>query len=152
MLYQNLAAGWPQVVESGVLAEPFSTISSIARVDYRDVAEVAAIALTEDRLLNGTFELSADGGKNREEVVAIASQVSSRRIKAVAADFEDWYAKARLPYNDQQKQQLAAMYMHYDQHGLRSNPFTLRAILGHEPRSLKDFFADLVVGKPAPGS
>ncbi|WP_428375306.1 NmrA family NAD(P)-binding protein [Lichenicoccus sp.] len=152
VLYQNLAAGWPKLVESGVLAEPFSTISPIARVDYRDVAEVSAIALTEDRLLNGTFELSADGGMNREAVAAIAGQVSGRRIKAVAADFEDWFAKAHLPYDDQQKQQLAAMYAHYDQHGLRSNPFTLRAILGREPRSLHAFFADLVASKAALGS
>ncbi len=148
VLYQNLAAAWPAALESGVLAEPFSSASLIARVDYRDIAEVAAIALTEDRLLNGTFELSADSGKNREEVAAIASQASGRSIKAVAADFEGWFAKAHLPYNDKQKQQLAAMYAHYDQHGLRSNPLTLRTILEREPRLMHGFFADLVAGKP----
>lgn len=148
VLYQNLAAGWPVVMKSGVLAEPFSVTARIARVDYRDIAEVAAIALTEDRLLNGVFELSADSGKTREEVAATASKVSGRTIRAAAPGFEDWAAKADLHYDAEQKQQLAAMYAHYDQHGLLGNPLTLRAILGREPRSMHDFFADLVAGTP----
>ena len=148
VLYQNLAAGWPAVIESGVLAEPFSVAARIARVDYRDVAEVAAIALTEDLLLNGAFELSADGGQNREEVAAIASKVSGRTISAAAPSFEEWAAKAGLPYNAAQRQQLAAMYANYDQHGLLGNPFTLRSILGREPRSMHDFFNDLMAGTP----
>ncbi|WP_428488356.1 NmrA family NAD(P)-binding protein [Rhodopila sp.] len=148
VLYQNLAAAWPTVIKSGVLAEPFSSTARIARVDYRDVAEVAAIALTEDLLLNGTFELSADGGQNREQVAATASQVSGRTIKAAAPSFEEWVAKAHLPYNAEQKRQLGAMYAHYDQHGLLGNPFTLRTILGREPRSMHEFFADLMDGTP----
>ncbi len=148
VLYQNLAAAWPATLGSGVLAEPFSQTARIARVDYRDVAEVAAIALTEDTLLNGAFELSADGGRNREELAAIASTVSGRTIAAASPGFEDWAAKARLPYDDAQKRQLAAMYANYDRHGLLGNPFTLRAILGREPRSLESFFADLMAGTP----
>ena len=148
VLYQNMAAGWPAVLASGVLADPFSATARIARVDYRDIADVAAIALTEDLLLNGAFELSADGGKDREELAAIASEASGRAIKAAAPGFEEWMAKANLAYDGAQKQQLAAMYANYDQHGLLGNPFTLRAILGREPRTLHDFFADLVAGTP----
>ena len=148
VLYQNLAAGWPAVLKSGVLAEPFSATARIARVDYRDVAEVAAMALTEDLLLNGAFELSADGGKNREELAAIASKVSGRTIRAASPGFDEWAAKANLPYNAAQRQQLAAMYANYDQHGLLGNPFTLRAILGREPRSMPEFLADLMAGTP----
>ncbi|WP_428393067.1 NmrA family NAD(P)-binding protein [Lichenicoccus sp.] len=148
VLYQNLVAAWPGIIESGVLAEPFSSTARIARVDYRDVAEVAALALTEDLLLNGTFELSADSGMTREEVAAIASRVSGRTITPAAPDFEAWVAKAKLPYNADQKRQLAAMYANYDQHGLLGNPFTLRAILGRAPRSMDMFFADLMSGAP----
>lgn len=57
LFYQNLAPGWAKVKESGVLGEPYSMESRFSRVDYRDVAEVAAMALTEDTLLYGTFEL-----------------------------------------------------------------------------------------------
>ncbi len=36
----------------------------------------------------------------------------------------------------------------YDQHGLLGNPFRLSAILGREPRSMHEFFADLLAGTP----
>jgi uncharacterized protein YbjT (DUF2867 family) len=51
LYFQNYAAAWPKVVASGVLPEPWSSETRFSRVDYRDVAEVAAIALFEDRLL-----------------------------------------------------------------------------------------------------
>jgi uncharacterized protein YbjT (DUF2867 family) len=57
VLYQNYTAAWPEIVKTSVIAEPWSNDTRLSRVDYRDVAEVAAIALTEERLLYGTFEL-----------------------------------------------------------------------------------------------
>ena len=146
VFYQNLAAAWPAVVKTATFAEPFSAASRISRVDYRDVAEVAAMALTEDRLLNGTFELCADGGLDRGEVAAVMGDVLGRPIKAEAPDFDTWMASAKLPYDERQNEEMAAMYAHYDRYGLVGNPLTLRAILGHEPRSIRQFFADLAAG------
>jgi uncharacterized protein YbjT (DUF2867 family) len=82
LYFQNYRSAWPSIVKSGVLAEPWSNDTRFSRVDYRDVAEVAAIALTEDRLLSGTFELCAEGELNRVEVAALISQVLGREIKA----------------------------------------------------------------------
>jgi len=115
-------------------------------VDYRDVAEVAAVAFTEDRLLNGTFELCADDGFDRGEVAAVMGEVLGRPIRAAAPDFDTWMSQAKLPYDDHQKEELAAMYAYYDRHGLVGNTLTLRAILGGEPRSIRQFFADLAAG------
>jgi hypothetical protein len=67
VLFQNYAQVWPTIVETGVIAEPWSNKTRFSRVDYRDVAEVAAIALTEDRLLYGTFELCSEGWLDRRE-------------------------------------------------------------------------------------
>ncbi len=146
VFYQNLAAAWPGVVKTGAFAEPFSATARISRVDYRDVAEVAAMAFTEDRLLNGTFELCADGGLDRGEVAAVMGEVLGRPIEAAAPDFDTWMAAAKLPYDEHQKEELAAMYAYYDRYGLVANPLTLRAILGCEPRSMRQFFADLAAG------
>ena len=146
VFYQNLAAAWPGVVATGTFAEPFSAAARISRVDFRDVADVAAMALTEDRLLNGTFELCADGGMNRAEVAAAMGEALGRRIEAAAPDFATWTAQARLPYDDHQKAELAAMYAFYDRHGLVGNTLTLRAIIRREPRSLHRFFAELAAG------
>ena len=147
VFYQNLAAAWSAVVETGVFAEPFSAAARISRGDYRDVAEIAAVALTEDRLLNGTFELCADGGMDRVQVAGVMGEVLGRPIEAAAPAFDAWASQAKLPYDDHQKAELASMYAFYDRHGLVGNALTLQAILGREPRSLRQFLADLAAGK-----
>jgi len=40
------------------------------------------------------------------------------------------------------------MYDYYDKHGLVGNPLALRTILGREPRSMNQFFRDLLDGTP----
>lgn len=137
--FQNYAAFWPKVVKEGVLAEPWSSETRFSLVDYRDVAEVAAIALTEDRLLFGTFELCAPGQLDRYDVVALMSDVLGRKI-----------GERRDPgVLGDVSQGLRAMFDHYDHHGLLGNPLTLRAILGREPRLLRAYLEELARGDPA---
>jgi len=137
--FQNYAAFWPKVVSEGVLAEPWSSETRFSLVDYRDVAEVAAIALTEDRLLFGTFELCAPGQLDRHDVVALMSDVLGRKI-----------GERRDPgILGDVSQGLRGMFDHYDHHGLLGNPLTLRAILGREPRLLRAYLEELARGDPA---
>ncbi len=143
LLYQNYAAAWPQVVRTGVFAEPYSAEQPVTRVDYRDVAEVAAIALTEDRLLHGAFELGADGDLDRHGVAAVMGEVLGREIKAQVAPFDAWADKAGMPQDGPLRPGLRAMYAWYDRHGFLGNPLTLRAILGRPPRTLKAYFQEL---------
>ena len=58
---QNFQRSWADVVEHGRLAQPYSLSTKMCSVDYRDVAEVAAIAMTGSELSYGTFELCAPG-------------------------------------------------------------------------------------------
>jgi uncharacterized protein YbjT (DUF2867 family) len=146
-LYQNIAGAWPGVVEHGVFVEPFSRKATVSRVDYRDVAEVAAIALTEDRLDYGTFELFSDGSPNREDIAAVMSEVLGRPIEAGEVSFEDWVAANRLPYDEAQLAMFAKVYAHNDKHGSTGNSLVLRAILGRTPRTLRDYLTDLAAGR-----
>jgi uncharacterized protein YbjT (DUF2867 family) len=143
LFYQNFAADWESIVETGVYAEPYSKETSMSRVDYRDVAEVAAIALTEDRLLFGTFELCAEERFNREEVGAIMSAVLGRTIEVAEPNFEDWAVKAGLADKKDLLPPLKKMYDHYNKTGLLGSGLTLKAILGREPRSLRKYFEEL---------
>ena len=143
LFYENYAGAWPQVEKTGVFAEPYSADSRIGRVDYRDVAEIAAIALTEDRLLYGTFELCADGNCDRHEVAAMMGEVLGREIKADIVPFEDWAERAGIPQDGPVRLGLRQMYEWYDAHGFDGNSVTLRAILGREPRTLKAYFEEL---------
>lgn len=137
VLFQNFAGAWEGILKSGVVAEPWSNDTRFSRVDYRDVAEVAAIALTEDRLLYGTFELCAEGWLNRHDVAALISEVLSREITPGRID------PGTLPDT---AQALRPMFDHYDRIGLRGNALTLAAILGREPRTLRAYFEELVAG------
>ncbi|WP_095090694.1 NmrA/HSCARG family protein [Mesorhizobium sophorae] len=141
---QNIAAAWPSVVEHGVFSEPFPKTAKVARVDYRDVAEVAAIALTEARLSYATIELCA-GMHSREEIASMMGEELGRPVIAGKPTFAEWAANVPLPYNDLQMQSLARVYGHYALHGLGGNSLTLRAALGREPRSLRSFIRSLAL-------
>jgi uncharacterized protein YbjT (DUF2867 family) len=133
MFFQNFARSMPSVLETGVLAEPWSTDTRFTRVDYRDVAEVAAIALTEDRLVNGTFELCAQGDLNRRDVAILLGEVLGRPIRA---------EKSQVPRGSEPSP-LQPMFEWYDAHGLLGNSLILRAILAREPRTLRAYFEEL---------
>ena len=147
VFFQNYTQSWPKVVETGVLAEPWSIDSRFSRVDYRDVAEVAAIALTEDRLLSGTFELCSEGHLDRKDVAAIIGKVLGRDIKVDRIDPQ----KAAAGAGDQAAG-LKKMFDWYDARGLQGCALTLRAILGREPRTLLAFFEELAAGSGEPKS
>jgi uncharacterized protein YbjT (DUF2867 family) len=134
LYFQNFAASWEKVVDTSVLAEPWSCETRFSWVDYRDVAEVAAIALTENRLLYGTFELAAAGWLNRHEIARLISDVLGREIRAARID------PAKL---GEDAAPMRPMFEHYERVGLRGNPLMLRAILGREPRTLAAFFREL---------
>ena len=136
MFFQNLTNFWPQVVAGGVFAEPWSTETRFSRVDYRDVAEVAAIAITEDRLVDGTFELCSEGHLNRHDVAALMSEVLGRRVKVEKLE-------AKPDENDEQPTAMKPMFNWYNHHGLLGNALTLRTVLGREPRTLRAFLAEL---------
>lgn len=149
LFFQNFNRSWPGIVKGGVLAEPWSVETRFSRVDYRDVAEAAAIALTEDRLLYGTFELCAEGWHDRNDVAAMIGEALGRPVRAERAD-----PKAAAANAGPGAPALEKMFDWYDRRGLRGNALTLRAILGREPRTLRAFFAELAAadGKSAAAS
>ncbi len=138
LYFQNYAQSWPKVVETGTFAEPWSCDTRFSRVDFRDVADVAAMALTEDRLLNGTFELCSDGWLDRQAVAALMSEAVGRPVNAARADPATLGKEAAA---------MRPMFEHYDRVGLRGNGLTLRAILDREPRTLRAYFGELAAGE-----
>lgn len=146
-LYQNIGGAWRGVLERGELAEPYSNSARVARVDYRDVAEVAATALTEDRLNYGTFELCSGEILDRHEVVAVMSEVLGRPVRAVALSFDEWADVAGSHFDAQQLALFAEVFRSYDDHDLCGNGLVLETILGRTPRRIRDYVRDLAAGE-----
>lgn len=143
---QNLAATWPDVQRHGRLALPYSVSAKLCWVDYRDVAEVAARALTGDDLAYGTFELSAPGMLDRTQLATIISAELGRSIEAAEIPLTQWAQE--IPEGPE-RDGLIAMLTHYDKYGFPGgNALVLRAILGREPRTVRQYIHDLATMGP----
>ena len=147
MFMQNLDSSWSVVLKQGRFSLPYSKQMKASYVDYRDVAEVAALALTEDKLSYGTFELCAPGMVNRLELVAIMSEAIGHPIEAGEPSFDEWAQAAHIS-DGATREGMRKMYASYDRHGFPGgNALVLRAILGQEPRTLRQYIQELASQK-----
>jgi uncharacterized protein YbjT (DUF2867 family) len=143
MFMQNFDSGWQTVMEKGQFALPYSKQAKASYVDYRDVAEVAAIAMTSDRLDYGTFELCDAGMIDRVELAGMMSEALDAPVEAGEPTFDEWVQMAHIPEGAMQDG-MKKMYAHYDRYGFPGgNALVLRSILGREPRPLRQYFYEL---------
>ena len=125
----------------GVIAGPYSADSKMTYVDYRDVAEAAALALTTDRLLGGTFELAAAGEFSRHDIAQELSRLLRREVRAAGA--EPAGLDSRMPA--QLREGLQRMFHHYQVAGLRGgNSLVLDTILQRPATTVPAYLRELV--------
>lgn len=145
MFLQGLDGVYRNAVRTGVLAMPWSKSSRMSYVDYREVAEVVALAMTSDALDYGTFELAAEGMPDRMELASAMTAASGRHIVAVDPDRSS--RPPGLPSG------LAAMFDAYDDHGFHGgNDLVLRTILGRRPTTAFDYVREIAAREPADAS
>jgi hypothetical protein len=117
--------------------------AKVCYVDYRDVAEVAAAAMTGTDLSYGTFELCAPGMVTRIDIAQMMSDAAGRRIEAAEVDFDQWADAAKIS-DGPMRDGFERMYAKYDQYGFAGgNALILRSILGREPRTLRAYIEEL---------
>jgi uncharacterized protein YbjT (DUF2867 family) len=142
---QTMERGWNEVIRSGHFSLPYSRRVKTCYVDYRDVAEVAALAFTGDALDNGTFELCSAGMFNRAEIAGLMSDALDLRIEPGETSFDAWADQEEIP-DGPVRAGLKRMYAEYNQFGFRGgNAVVLQRLLGREPRTLKEYFKELAV-------
>ena len=81
MFMQAFDSAYDEALSSGRVTFPWSKESKMTHVDYRDVAEVAAIAFSGDSLSYGTFEPAADGMVTRDELAELIGQVIGGEVE-----------------------------------------------------------------------
>ena len=144
MFMQNLEGGWQSVVEQKRISMPYSKLAKMCYVDYRDVAEAAALGLTGNRLAYGTFELSSPGMFDRVELAALISEALGQTVEAGEISAEEWARNAARIPNAALREGLTRMNAHYDKYGFAGgNSLVLQAVLGREPRTLRQFIYEL---------
>jgi uncharacterized protein YbjT (DUF2867 family) len=132
------------------LALPYSVTSPMSWVDYRDVAEVSAIAMTSDRLSYGTYELSSSGRLDGLHTAALLSEIVGRCVTAVHTPASIF--AQRLP--EPRRAAFLRMMAYYDHVGLPAgNAEVLTTALGRKPCTVTEFLQEMVRGEaPAPGT
>lgn len=143
MYMQMLNSTWKTALESGLITMPYSMYSKMCYVDYRDVAEAVAIAMTTDRLSYGTFELCSNGMYNRLDLATLMGYAMGRTINAEETSPDEFAKHSNMP-DGGMKEGLVKMMQHYDRAGFAGgNDLVLKTILGRAPRSVVNYFEEL---------
>jgi uncharacterized protein YbjT (DUF2867 family) len=143
VFFQNLAPMWREALRTGRLSAPYSRKAPIGFVDYRDVAEAAAIALTGEQLAWGSFELCAEQRLDRNAIAAMMCEKAGIPVEAAEQTPEEWAATTTFPGTYREKALLAKMFAYYDLHGFAGNSLALTSVLGREPRRLGNYIGEL---------
>jgi uncharacterized protein YbjT (DUF2867 family) len=126
-----------RLLAEGVLTDAFAPHVRMAYVDYRDVAEVAAIALTEDRLVHGTFELSAPGEPTLHEFAAAVGTALGKPVVAMQAPLELYGPAGAMMAEPYAAEGFKALRRYYDEFGFHGgNSLVLEAILRRKPTDI----------------
>ncbi|MEO8585224.1 MAG: NmrA family NAD(P)-binding protein [Acidobacteriota bacterium] len=127
-----------------VYPQPFGD-AGLSRVDVRDIAEVAALALTSDAAKNETVNLVGPDLLTATGTAATWGGVLGRKIAYGGNDLDAW-EKASLAYLPAFAVfDFRLMYAFFQEKGLKATPADLErltALLGHAPRRFDEFAAE----------
>ena len=145
----NLDAGLAEVAATGRFRSPWGLAQPQSLVDLRDVADAAAVLLTEDGLDGGTFEAAGPEPLTAPRIAELLSVRLGRRVTAV-----DDAPDGPVPPVDGSPEQYAAhclrlMFAHYRAYGFTGSPRVLEALLGRPARTFAGHLIDaLHLGGP----
>jgi uncharacterized protein YbjT (DUF2867 family) len=137
---QNILGHWSRIVAQGVYAVPYAVSTRLSLVDLEDVAEAAAIVLTEPGHAGATYELAGAEVLDQMEVAAILEQGLGRPVRAQTVDREAWEQEMRASgLGEYQIQTLLQMFEYYERYGFWGNSRILEWLLGRPPTTLAAF-------------
>jgi len=137
---QNILANWDQILEEGIYPVPYPADTRLSLVDLRDIAEVAAIVLSEAEHKFAIYELVGTPSLSQTEVADILEQVLERKVRVTSIPIDQWAKQARdAGLAEYQVETLVKMFTYYEEFGFDGNSNVLSWLLGRAPGSLQDF-------------
>ena len=137
---QNVLAQWERITTQGVYPIPYPAGTRLGLVDLADVAEAAALVLTEAGHAGAIYELAGPEALTQTEVAAILALQLSRPVRVEVIPLTAWEANARAAgLGEYQIATLLAMFRDYEQHGFWGNPNVLRWLLGRPATTFGEF-------------
>jgi len=138
----NLDGQLAAAAATGRLRAPWGLRRAQSLVDLRDLAEAAAVLLTEDGLDGGTFEAVGPEPLTAPAIAALLSAWLGREVRA-----EDDPPSGPVPPPERYAEHcLRLMFDHYRAHGFTGSPRVLEALLGRPAHT----FAEHLAQQPVP--
>jgi uncharacterized protein YbjT (DUF2867 family) len=142
--YQNDYWFKDAMLQAGVYPQPLGS-AGVSRVDVRDIAEAAAIALTTSAHAGETYDLVGPDALTGESSTLAWSRALNKTLVYAGDDLDAW--------ESQQLQYMPAwmvfdfrlMYAHFQKDGLIASPEAIvrqTKLLGHAPRAFDAFVAE----------
>ncbi|WP_280370600.1 SDR family oxidoreductase [Nocardia wallacei] len=128
----------------GVYNQPIGS-AGLSRVDARDIAEAAAIALTSPGHEGKHYDLVGPDVLTGDATAAVWSKALGRPISYAGDDLTTWQHNSASTLPAWMAFDLATMYEYFQRDGLIATPDaidTLTDLLGRSPRSLAQFAAE----------
>jgi uncharacterized protein YbjT (DUF2867 family) len=125
----------------GVYPMPIGT-AGIAAADVRDIAEAAAISLTEEGHDGQTYDIVAPTTISGPGNAALWSKLLGKEIKYTGHNFDQWEQGMRSKMPSWSAYDLRMMFQGYFDRGFESTETEvarLTKLLGHAPRSYEEF-------------
>jgi uncharacterized protein YbjT (DUF2867 family) len=142
---QNSLAEWDRMTSEGVYRVPYPIETRLSLVDIDDVAEAAALVLTEDGHSGATYELVGTPPLSQVEMADTFGRALNKAVRAEAETVEIWDRRARgAAMDDYSRETLVKMFRAYARDGLKGNPNVLTWLLRRPPTSLASFAARMV--------
>jgi uncharacterized protein YbjT (DUF2867 family) len=133
----NLDPQLPAVAATGRFRSAWGLTQAQSLVDLRDVADAAAVLLTEDGLDGGTFEVAGPEPLTAPRIAEVLAARLGRDVTAV-----DVVPDGPVPPpSDHAARCLRLMFDHYRAHGFTGSPRVLEALLGRPARTLAEHLA-----------
>ena len=137
---QNMLASWEMICNHGIYPVPYPAETRLSYVELENVAEVAAMVMSEAKHINAVYELVGTAGLTQTELVAILSEQLNRPIAVKVINLPDWEKQSHdKGMGDYQIKTLSSMFRYYQQYGLTGNPKVLNWLLQRPPSSVADF-------------
>jgi uncharacterized protein YbjT (DUF2867 family) len=143
--YQNDLAVLDAIRE-GIYPQPSGSVG-INRVDVRDIAEAAAIALTQPGHAGMTYSLVGPRAWTGTQIAETLTRHLGKPVMYIGDDLKAWSAQMRAFMPGWLVRDLEIMFQHFLTAGLLATQAEiddLTAMLGHVPRSYEAFIREVL--------
>ena len=142
---QNILAHWEKIIDHGSYPVPYPVEARMSMVDLENVAQAAAVVLTEPGHEAARYELVGTTAMSQLNLAEVLSEQLGRPVTAKTIPLKEWEQNARRAgLGDYQVETLMKMFQYYQTHGFGGNPNVLEWLIHRPPTGLAEFVKRVV--------